>query len=75
MKGIAVITGSACFSRALEPSHVLVGMGYSHERAHSSIRYTLSRYNVPQELDRVAQATAEVVERLRRISPLQRGGR
>jgi len=70
MKGIAVITGSACFSRALEPSHVLMAMGQTHERAHSSIRYTLSRYNTPEELERVAAATLEVVERLRQISPL-----
>ncbi|MDH7504536.1 MAG: cysteine desulfurase family protein [Candidatus Acetothermia bacterium] len=79
MKGIAVITGSACFSRALEPSHVLLAMGYSHERAHSSIRYTLSRYNTREELDRTVEATREVVEQLRRISPLKqerrRGGR
>jgi cysteine desulfurase len=77
MKGIAVITGSACFSRALEPSHVLLAMGYPHERAHSSIRYTLSRYNTRDELDRVVEATREVVEQLRRISPLKqtRGGR
>jgi len=75
MKGIAVITGSACFSRALEPSHVLLAMGYPHERAHSSIRYTLSRYNTPEELDRAVEATREVVERLRQISPIKRGGR
>lgn len=79
MKGIAVITGSACFSRALEPSHVLLAMGHSHERAHSSIRYTLSRYNTREELDRTVGATREVVAQLRRISPLRqergRGGR
>lgn len=79
MKGIAVITGSACFSRALEPSHVLLAMGHSHERAHSSIRYTLSRYNTREELDHVVEATREVVEQLRRISPLRqergRGGK
>lgn len=71
MKGIAVITGSACFSRALEPSHVLMAMGQTHERAHSSIRYTLSRYNTQEELERVAMATREVVERLRQISPMK----
>jgi len=77
MKGIAVITGSACFSRALEPSHVLMAMGLTHERAHSSIRYTLSRYNTPEELERAAEATGEVVERLRQISPMgePEGGR
>jgi cysteine desulfurase len=74
MKGIAVITGSACFSRALEPSHVLMAMGLPHERAHSSIRYTLSRYNTQEELDCASAATREAVERLRQISPSRRGG-
>ncbi|MFQ6090960.1 MAG: cysteine desulfurase family protein, partial [Candidatus Bipolaricaulia bacterium] len=74
MKHVAVITGSACFSRALEPSHVLLAMGHTHERAHGSIRYTLSRYNAREELDRAAEATREVVEGLRQISPMKRGG-
>jgi cysteine desulfurase len=70
MKGISVITGSACFSRSLEPSHVMMALGFSHERAHGSIRYTLSRYNRMEEVERVADATLEVVEALRKISPL-----
>lgn len=72
MKGIAVITGSACFSRSLEPSYVMMAMGFSHERAHGSIRYTLSRYNRMEEMDKVVQASKEVVESLRRISPLMK---
>ncbi len=56
MKGISVITGSACFSRSLEPSHVMMAMGFSHERAHGSIRCTLSRYNRMDEIDRVVRA-------------------
>jgi cysteine desulfurase len=70
MKGIAVITGSACFSRSLEPSVVMMAMGFSHERAHGSIRFTLSRFNEEDEIDRAAAACGEVVETLRRISPL-----
>ncbi len=70
MKGIAVITGSACFSRSLEPSYVMMAMGYSHERAHGSIRFTLSRFNTDDEIRRTAEACREVVEALRRISPL-----
>jgi cysteine desulfurase len=70
MKGISVITGSACFSRSLEPSHVMMALGFSHERAHGSIRYTLSRYNRPDEINRVVDACKEVVEALRKISPL-----
>jgi cysteine desulfurase len=70
MMGIAVVTGSACFSRSLEPSYVLMAMGKTHELAHGSIRYSLSRYNTVDEVDRVVEATAEVIETLRRISPL-----
>jgi cysteine desulfurase len=70
MMGIAVVTGSACFSRSLEPSYVLMAMGKTHELAHGSIRYSLSRYNTSDEVDRVIEATAEVIETLRRISPL-----
>lgn len=70
MKGVAVITGSACFSRSLEPSYVMMAMGFSHERAHGSIRFTLSRFNTAQEIDRVKDYAKEVVEALRRISPL-----
>ncbi len=71
MKGIAVITGSACFSRSLEPSYVMMAMGYSHERAHGSIRFTLSRFNKHEEIDYVVESCREVVESLRKISPLK----
>ena len=70
MMGIAVVTGSACFSRSLEPSYIMMAMGKTHEIAHGSIRYTLSRYNTGEEIERVIEATAEVIEALRRISPL-----
>ncbi len=71
MKGISVITGSACFSRSLEPSYVMMAMGYSHERAHGSIRFTFSRFNTIEEVDRVVTSCKEVVTALRRISPLK----
>ncbi len=71
MKGISVITGSACFSRSLEPSYVMMAMGFSHERAHGSIRYTLSRYNRMEEIDTVVKSCKEVVDALRKISPLK----
>ncbi len=71
MKGISVITGSACFSRSLEPSYVMMAMGFTHERAHGSIRFTLSRMNNQDEIGRVVDACGEVVENLRRISPLK----
>jgi cysteine desulfurase len=72
MKGIAVITGSACFSRSLEPSYVLMAMGHSHERAHGSIRYALSHYNTIKQMTRVAEATGEIVSKLRELSPIKK---
>lgn len=70
MRGIAVITGSACFSRALQASHVLLAMGFSHERAHGSIRFSPSRYTTKEDIDYAVFHTAEVVEKLRELSPL-----
>jgi cysteine desulfurase len=70
MRGFAVSTGSACFSRSLEASHVMLGIGGDHERAHGSVRFTFGRYNKERDVDAVAEAVAEVVAELRRISPL-----
>lgn len=70
MRGFAVSTGSACFSRSLEASHVILGVGGDHERAHGSVRFTFGRFNQESDVDAVAQAVTEVVEELRRISPL-----
>ncbi|HII05765.1 MAG TPA: aminotransferase class V-fold PLP-dependent enzyme, partial [Methanotrichaceae archaeon] len=74
MRGFAVSTGSACFSRSLEASHVIAGIGGDHERAHGSVRFTLGRYNTMEEADAVVDAISEVVENLRKISPLGKGG-
>jgi cysteine desulfurase len=70
MRGFAVSTGSACFSRSLEASHVMLGIGGDHERAHGSVRFTFGRFNEEADVDGVAEAIAEVVAELRRISPL-----
>jgi Cysteine sulfinate desulfinase/cysteine desulfurase and related enzymes len=70
MRGFAVSTGSACFSRSLEASHVILGIGGDHERAHGSVRFTFGRYNKEEDVDWVVEAVAEVVRELRRISPL-----
>lgn len=70
MRGFAVSTGSACFSRSLEASHVILGIGGDHERAHGSVRLTLGRYNHPEDADAVAAALAQVIADLRAISPL-----
>ena len=70
LRGFAVSTGSACFSRSLEASHVILGIGGDHERAHGSVRFTFGRYNDEQDVDAVSEAVEEVVRDLRRISPL-----
>ena len=70
MRGFAVSTGSACFSRSLEASHVILGTGGDHERAHGSVRFTFGRYNKEEDVDAVVKAIKEVVAELRRISPL-----
>jgi len=70
MHGFAVSTGSACFSRSLESSHVIMGIGGDHERAHGSIRFTFGRYNTIEEVDDIVVTLAEIVKELRKISPL-----
>jgi cysteine desulfurase len=70
MRGFAVSTGSACFSRSLEASHVILGIGGDHERAHGSIRFTFGRYNSMNDVDAVVDAIKEIVKQLREISPL-----
>jgi len=77
MHGFAVSTGSACFSRSLEASHVILGIGGDHERAHGSIRFTLGRYNNLEEIDELIKTMKEIISELRKISPLgkdQKGG-
>jgi len=70
MRGFAVSTGSACFSRSLEASHVILGIGGNHERAHGSVRLTLGRYNTEEDVEAVADAIRDVITNLRAISPL-----
>ncbi|MFP4051668.1 MAG: cysteine desulfurase family protein [Thermoplasmata archaeon] len=70
MRGIAVSTGSACFSKSLEASHVIMGIGGDHERAHGSIRFTFGRFNDMDDVDEVVEAVSYVIEQLRDISPL-----
>ena len=61
MRGFAVSTGSACFSRSLEASHVIRGIGGDHERAHGSVRFTFGRYNRMEDADAAIDAMSEVV--------------
>lgn len=71
-KEIAVSTGSACSSHSLSPSHVLIAIGLKPEIAHGSIRFTLSRYTTEDEINYTIKTVKEVVEDLRRISPLNK---
>lgn len=67
---IQVATGSACSSKTLEPSHVLLAIGLKHEEAHGSMVLTLGRANRYEDIPTIAEAVKETVERLRRVSAL-----
>jgi cysteine desulfurase len=69
-KGIAVSSGSACTSRALKASHVLLAIGLSHEIAQGSILFTLGLDNTKEDIDYVLEMMPPVVDRLRQMSPL-----
>ncbi|MBO5228176.1 MAG: cysteine desulfurase NifS, partial [Lachnospiraceae bacterium] len=71
-KGICASSGSACTSGSLEPSHVLLAIGRSHEIAHGSLRLTLSDENTEEEIDFTIEKVTEVVEYLRSFSPVWR---
>jgi cysteine desulfurase len=71
-KGIAVSTGSACSSKKLEPSHVLLSLGLKPEECHGSLRITMGRSNTEEDVDYVARSITEAVERFRSISALGR---
>ncbi len=72
MRGIIVTTGSACFSRTLEPSHVILALGLKHEDAHGSVRLSLSKYSTSEEMDYAIENVRAVVEQLRKMSPVGR---
>jgi cysteine desulfurase len=67
--GICASSGSACTSGSLEPSHVLRAMGLPYSILHGSIRFSLSRYTTPGEVDRLLAVMPEIVDRLRALSP------
>lgn len=70
MVGIAGSSGSACTSGELDPSHVLMAIGLTHEIAHGSLRLSLSDFTTEEEIDYVLEKLPEIVERLRNMSPL-----
>ena len=70
MEGICASSGSACTSGSLDPSHVLMSMGYPHEIAHGSLRLTLGRSNNEAQVDRVVTVLPAIIDRLRAMSPL-----
>jgi len=70
MKGIAASSGSACTSGSLDPSHVLLAMGMTHETAHGSLRLSLGRGNTDADVDYCLEVLPKIVETLRSMSPL-----
>ncbi len=69
-EGIAVSTGSACSSGSLDPSHVLLAMGQTHEAAHSAIRISLGLTNTRREIETFIRTLAAILARLRAEAPL-----
>ena len=69
-KGIAASTGSACSTKELKPSHVLTAIGLRPEEAHGSLRLTLGKDNTEEDVDYVLKILPEIVEKLRKMSPL-----
>ena len=70
LKGVAASSGSACTSGSLDPSHVLLSMGISHEEANGSLRMTLSEFTTEEEIDYVLEVLPPIVQRLRDMSPI-----
>ena len=69
LSGVACSTGSACSSGSIEPSHVLLALGFSPEEAFQSIRFSFSRYSTQEEVDEVVHLLPATVRRLRLMTP------
>jgi cysteine desulfurase len=70
LKGLAVSTGAACSSGAIEPSHVLMAMGLRADRARASIRFSLGKQSTVEDIDFALALVPETVARLRELSPV-----
>jgi len=70
-EGIAASTGSACSSRSLRPSHVLLAIGLTPKQAHGSLRFSLGKYTTRQDIEKVLAVLPKIVKRLREISPFK----
>ena len=68
--GICAATGSACSTASLDPSHVLMSIGLSHERAHGSLRLTLDVMNTEDDVDYIVDNLEKILERRRKMSPV-----
>ena len=69
-QGVAVTSGSACTSRALKASHVLIAIGTDHALAQGSLLFSFGISNTPEDIDRVLEVLPPIVDRLRQMSPL-----
>jgi cysteine desulfurase len=72
LKGLAVSTGAACSSGAIEPSHVLTAMGLRAGRTRASLRFSLGKQNTTEDIDMALALVPETVARLRELSPVYR---
>ena len=70
MAGICASTGSACSSASLDPSHVLLAIGVPHEKAHGSIRLSITHETTDEDIDYILDTLPPIIERLRNMSPL-----
>jgi cysteine desulfurase len=70
LKGLAVSTGAACSSGAIEPSHVLTAMGLRPDRARASLRFSLGKQNTPEDVEFALSLVPQTVARLRELSPV-----
>ena len=73
MEGIGTSTGSACSSKSLDPSHVLLAIGLKPEEAHGSLRVSIGRFTTEEEVNYFLEKLPLIIERLRKISPLKKG--